>query len=103
MSNQEILPPEASSRDHRGRFADGNPGGGRKAGVPNQYTQEIKDMVRDALEMVGGTNYLALMAVTRPELFLPLVGRTLPLKLSTDPGAAVVMVVSERIITDVKK
>ena len=52
---------------------------------------------------VGGVNYLIFMGATRPDLFLPLVGRTLPLKLQSDPGAAVVMVVSERIVTDAPK
>ena len=52
--------------------------GGRKAGVPNKITKDLRDMVMGALDSVGGEAYLAEQATESPAAFMALVGRCLP-------------------------
>lgn len=52
--------------------------GGRKAGVPNKLTVEIKDMIRNALEASGGQQYLMRQAEENPTAFLTLIGKIIP-------------------------
>jgi len=59
----------------------GTPGPGRKKGVPNKVTGELKDMILGALDAAGGVDYLTERA-TDPRTasaFLTLVGKTLPM------------------------
>ena len=51
---------------------------GRVKGVPNKYTQSIKDMVEMALQRAGGVEYLYQQALDNPRAFLPLVAKLLP-------------------------
>lgn len=51
---------------------------GRAKGVPNKYTQDIKEMVEQALELAGGVDYLYKQALENPKSFLPLVAKLLP-------------------------
>lgn len=64
---------------------------GRKKGVPNKITREIKQMVIDALSEAGGVDYLVKQAEKSPTAFLALVGKVIPLQLqgSGDNGALV--------------
>ena len=58
------------------------PGAGRKKGVPNKLTAELKDMILGALNDAhpdGGQEYLKLQATTNPNAFLSLVGKVLPM------------------------
>ena len=57
-------------------------GAGRKPGAENQFNQDIKTMVLEALDMVGGAKYLASCAHKQPGAFLTLVGKVLPLQLA---------------------
>lgn len=59
----------------------GAPGPGRKKGVPNKHTAELKDMIREALERAGGVEYLVEKAndPRTASSFLSLVGKTLPM------------------------
>ena len=52
--------------------------GGRKKGVPNKFTIEVRDMVKAALEGVGGVAYLEQQARDSPAAFLSLVARLIP-------------------------
>lgn len=55
---------------------------GRPKGVPNKTTTEVKQMILDALSMAGGVEYLARQAEEKPQAFLALVGRVMPLQVN---------------------
>ena len=69
------------------------PGAGRKPGVPNRMTADIKAMILGALQDVGGREYLASQALENPASFMTLVGRVLPLQLTGDPDNPISYVV----------
>jgi len=54
--------------------------GGRKKGIPNKTTGELKDMILKALSNVGGIEYLEQRARENPVAFVSLLGRVLPLQ-----------------------
>ena len=60
-------------------------------------------MILEALEMVGGANYLAMQAIMNPNGFMALVGRTLPLKMEGDPNAPMVSIVMRTVVDPGKK
>jgi len=62
---------------------------GRKKGVPNKMTREVKEMILEALDKAGGVSYLAKRAVDTPGPFLALVGKILPLQVTGKDGAPV--------------
>jgi hypothetical protein len=55
----------------------GNAGKGRKKGVPNKVTGDVKAMVLTALKRAGGAQYLEEQAHKNPVAFMSLVGRVL--------------------------
>lgn len=57
----------------------GNPRG-RRPGVPNKITGELKDMILGALSDAGGQEYLTRQATANPTAFMGLVGKVLPLQ-----------------------
>lgn len=60
------------------------PGSGRKKGQPNHNTTAVKDMLRAALDQVGGAQYLADQALENPAAFLSLVGKLIPNEVKTE-------------------
>jgi hypothetical protein len=62
----------------------GNPNG-RAKGQPNKLTADIKAMVKEALEGVGGVEYLEKQARENPVAFLSLVGKLIPHEIAGDP------------------
>lgn len=58
-----------------------NAGKGRKKGVPNKVTRDLKDMILGALDKAGGVDYLTERAADprTASAFLTLVGKTLPM------------------------
>lgn len=67
-----------------------NAGKGRKKGVPNKVTGELKDMILSALGQAGGVEYLKARAIDSPSAFLTLVGKVLPLQVQGDPDKPLV-------------
>ena len=63
---------------------------GRPKGVPNKFSQSLKDMILTALERAGGARYLERQAKENPAVFLTLVGKVLPLQLQNADGSNVV-------------
>lgn len=57
------------------------PGAGRKKGVPNKTTTELKEMILGALDAAGGVDYLTDRAKDprTAGAFLTLVGKVLPM------------------------
>lgn len=58
--------------------------GGRRKGTPNRLTADVKQMVVDALNGVGGVKYLMAQAAANPAAFMVLVGKVLPLQVQGD-------------------
>ncbi len=52
--------------------------GGRAPGTPNGDTKAVRDLVRAALDRVGGLDYLAQQAKDNPQAFLTLIGKLIP-------------------------
>jgi len=73
------------SEKKSGGIGKGTPGPGRKKGVPNKNTALIRDMVAQALDQVGGVEYLARQAEDKPVAFLALVGKVMPVQVIGDP------------------
>ena len=65
--------------------------GGRKAGVPNKVNGQIKDMICEALNNVGGVAYLERQAEENPKAFLTLVAKVMPTQITGDGGGPLVM------------
>lgn len=59
--------------------------GGRKKGVVNKVTADLKAAILDAFGMVGGADYLVQQAALNPTAFLTLIGKVLPMTISGDP------------------
>jgi hypothetical protein len=71
-------------------MAIGEKTGGRKKGTPNAITTNVKHMVLEALETVGGAEYLVAQSATNPTAFMTLVGKVLPMTVAGDPDAPLV-------------
>lgn len=67
-----------------------NAGKGRKKGVPNKVTGELRAMILEALDKAGGVAYLQKRANDSPSAFLSLIGRVVPLQVQGDPSAPLV-------------
>lgn len=67
------------------------PKGGSRKGAPNKNTAAIKDMILEALNRVGGVEYLMECAKDDKSktAFLGLVGKVLPLQITGDGGGPV--------------
>jgi hypothetical protein len=70
-------------------MAAGRKTGGRQAGTPNKITKELKTMILEALDGVGGVEYLQEQARESPNAFLSLVGKVLPLQVGGVDGAPI--------------
>jgi hypothetical protein len=73
------------------KVGDGTPGPGRKKGVPNKMTTEVKAMILQALNNAGGVEYLQERAndPRTASAFLTLVGKVLPLQVTGEDGGPV--------------
>lgn len=69
------------------QFQPGNPG--KQPGTTTKTTRAVKEMILDALEASGGVNYLVYHAMVNPQLFMPLIGKVIPLQVAGDPDAPI--------------
>lgn len=69
-------------------------GSGRKKGVPNKLTGDVKAMILEALENKGGVSYLEKQADANPVAFLTLVGKVLPMTVQGDPDKPLSIVIA---------
>lgn len=61
-----------------GKSRRGNAGKGRKPGSKNKIPSSVKEMILQALQNVGGAEYLERQAVENPSAFLSLLGKLIP-------------------------
>ena len=61
-------------------------GAGRKKGVPNVVTGEVRRMVLEALGELGGVKYLVEQGHKNPATFMALVGRIIPHEITGPDG-----------------
>lgn len=88
----EILPPDESEkaqRDAKGRFAEGHGfAKGRQPGALSWNTRAVRDAMMTALDNVsggdGGVAYFMVLAASKPELFMPMLAKLVPVKLAGD-------------------
>ena len=69
---------------------------GNRKGVPNKNTAAIKDMILEALNGVGGVEYLMECATNDKSkaAFLGLIGKVLPMQVTGADGGPVGMVIN---------
>ena len=67
-------------------MAKGIKTGGRKKGVPNKLTRDVRAMIVKALNDSGGVAYLKRQAESNPAAFMGLVGKSLPKDVTVTPG-----------------
>jgi hypothetical protein len=75
-NEEKSLPP----RKNGGR----RPGAGRKKGVPNKLTANVKACIMAAFAGVGGKDYLMSVAKKDPRTFCTLLGKILPTQVTDD-------------------
>jgi hypothetical protein len=78
----KITKGHGGARPNTGGSRDG---AGRKPGVPNKLSGDVKAMILGALEQKGGVEYLVKQADQNPTAFLTLVGKVLPMTVAGDP------------------
>lgn len=61
-----------------GQFAKGNPG--KPKGAKNKNSQLIRDMIVQALDDLGGVEYLCEAGRSNPTAFLGLIGKVMPVQ-----------------------
>lgn len=67
--------------------------GGRKKGVPNKVTQNIRDTILQAFHEAGGITYLRNVAELDPKTFLALVSKVVPSMTQANVSGSVRIVV----------
>lgn len=81
---------------------------GRRKGTPNKTTKLLKDAILKAADKAGGKGglvaYLQMQAGENPAPFMALLGKVLPLQLSSDPENPLTIISRiERVIVDAPK
>lgn len=74
-----------------------NAGKGRVKGVPNKLTGDMREMIRGALDDVGGREFLADQARENPVAFLNLVGKIIPREVEAKVTGAIELVLADRL------
>jgi hypothetical protein len=80
----------------------GNRGKGRKKGVQNKNTQELKAMIKSALDNVGGVEYFVMQAKENPVAFMTLIGKILPKEVIAEVNSEIQIASIIRTIIDPK-
>jgi len=74
--------------------------GGRKKGVPNKINATVREMILNALDEVGGQQWLVKQATENPVAFMALLGKILPTQVNADIQGDVAVTCIQRIIID---
>lgn len=74
------------------------PNQGRPRGVLNKNNQQIRDIIVQTLDNLGGTEYLMEVARSHPAAFMALIGKTMPLQVTGDGGGPVLSEIAIKIV-----
>lgn len=79
---------EKKSRSFKKSSGHGGPrpGAGRKKGVPNKFTADVKEAIIEAFENAGGVKYLTGVAMSDPRVFCALLGKVIPTQITGENG-----------------
>jgi hypothetical protein len=83
LKNNEAKPSPPRKRGGK------RPGAGRKKGVPNKLTADVKACIMAAFKKAGGEEYLLGVAQTDPRTFCALLGKILPTQVTADAAEPV--------------
>jgi hypothetical protein len=75
-----------SQKKGKGGSKPGERRGGRKKGTPNKFSSDVRQMVLEALNGVGGVEYLQAQAAANPSAFMTLVGKVIPKEITGAGG-----------------
>jgi hypothetical protein len=89
-ANQTVVPRTAFKKGEK------RPGQGRPKGVLNKNNQQIRDIIVQTLDNLGGTEYLQEVARSHPAAFMALIGKTMPLQVTGENGGEIAFSVIER-------
>ena len=76
---------DPSKVEGKAKWIPPNAGKGRKKGVPNKVTGQLREMILGALDDAGGQQYLLDRARVEPKAFMALLAKVLPTQISGDP------------------
>ena len=79
------------------RGISGNPAG-RPKGTLNKVTTALREQILEALDHVGGVEYLKKVAMTNPQTFCGLLGKVLPTTIADGDSGPVKIVLEQRIV-----
>jgi len=71
-------------------------GSGRKKGVPNKITADLKQAIIEAFSALGGVEYLKRVAITDPKSFCALLGKLVPVKVEGEDSPPMLKVMVDR-------
>jgi hypothetical protein len=60
------------------QYGGRRPGAGRKPGVPNKLTADIRASILEAYNLAGGAQYLLTQSQANPQAFMALIGKVIP-------------------------
>lgn len=66
-----------------------NLGSGRPKGASNKETKAIREMIIEALDQLGGVDYLVQQAKDNPNAFIGLIAKVMPTQISGNLGITV--------------
>lgn len=75
-------------------MAKGRKTGGRKKGVANKLTADLRAMILDALDQVGGAKYLKDQAKNNPQAFIGLLGKVVPKDVTLNTSGSLNLTIS---------
>lgn len=91
ISKNQQVPKHGGARSNAG---GSRMGAGRKPGVPNKLSGDLKTMILDALGREGGIAYLQQVAQEDRKAFCALLGRVLPMTVIGDKDQPVALTIS---------
>lgn len=73
-------------------------GAGRPKGSLDKGNALIREMIVEALDNLGGTQYLEEVARSHPTAFVSLIGKTMPLQVTGENGNAIQQAITFKVV-----